>query len=86
MSKSNSADELFRRSDYVRDESISLLPILQKKLKYKRRLAESISEEMNDSENVLMSNINEKNTVKSSAKNSISDIQSRKIDIMKSQI
>ena len=70
----------------MKDESISLLSILQRKLKYERRLAESTSEEINNSENVLMSNINEKNIIKSDAKSSISDIQSKEIDITESQI
>ena len=83
MSKSNSADEFSRKFDYVRDENVLLLSILQKKLEYERRLAEICSDEIEKSEDVLMSNT-EDDAVKSSIRSSTSDIQSREIDIIKS--
>ena len=83
MNKSNSADELSRKSDYVRDENISLLSILQKKLEYEQRLAETCSDEIEKPKDVLMNNT-EDDTVKSSVRSSTSDIQSRGIDVIKS--
>ena len=72
-----------RKSDYVRDEDVSLLSILQKKLKYEQKLTESNSDEIKKFKNVLMSNT-ENDAVKSSIRSSVSNIQSREIDIIKS--
>src|SRR5438045_3219528 len=83
MNKSNSADELSRRFDYVRNEDVSLLSILQKKLEYEQRLAEICLNEIEKFKDVLMSNT-EDDAVKSSIRSSISDIQSEEIDITKS--
>ena len=67
----------------MRDEDVSLLSILQKKLEYEQRLAETCSDEIEKLKDVLMSNT-EDDTVKSSIRSSVSDIQSREIDITKS--
>ena len=83
MNKSNSADEFLRKSDYVKDEDVFFLSTLQKKLEYEQRLAEICLNEIEKLKDVLMSNT-EDDTVKSSIRSSISDIQSGEIDITKS--
>ena len=66
----------------MRSEDVSFLSILQKKLKYEQRLTESSSDEIEKSENVSMNNTDD--AVKSSIRESVSNIQSREMNIIKS--
>ena len=67
----------------MRNEDVSLLSTLQKKLEYEQKLAETCSDEIEKLKDVLMNNT-EDDTVKSSIRSSTSDIQSRGVDITKS--
>ena len=67
----------------MRGEDVLLLSILQKKLEYEQRLAKTCPDEIEKFKDVLMSNT-EDDTVKSSIRSSISDIQSREIDVTES--
>ena len=77
--KNNLVNKSFRKSDYIRNDDTLFLSILQRKLKYERRLAEDNSHEMKKSENILMKNI-----IKNNSRSSISDDQSRKIVLTES--
>ncbi len=73
-----------RRPDYVRKEDIPLLLIMQKKLKYEQRLAESNPHEFEKSEDVTMTDSRDE-AVKSSQEEPTSDVQSREVDVAGSQ-
>ena len=67
----------------MRNEDVSLLSTLQKKLEYEQKLAETCSDEIEKLKDVLMNNT-EDDTVKSSIRSSASDVQSREVDVTES--